>query len=319
MFNLKSGEQRNIVFVQFHPADVLRHDVAHELPGLLINGLGVDQNFADFLVKVIADRPNDQAAFLIDQIGAALLIGGGLDCSPKLHQIAQVPVEFLNRTADTCGTGDYAHAGGHFELGNGVAQFIALFAFDATRYTAAARVIGHQNDIAPGEADECGQRRALGATLVLVDLDNQLLAFAQSLFDGNFGRICFRIAKKRAADFLERKKSMTFIAVVYECRFQTRFDAGDDTLVDIALALFFSGCFYIKVYQLLAIYNRDTQFFSLGRVKQHTLHYLLSRAHFSRGGQTWRRQCGAGLTGFPSSDNSWVVEDDSYVGPKVYR
>ena len=127
-------------------------------------------------------------------------------------------------------------------------------------------------------------------------------------------RIGIGILEKRAADFLEGKESMALVAVVYESGFEAGFNAGDDTLVDIALALLFSGCFYIEVDELLAIDDRDTQFFRLGRVKQHALHFLFSRAHFFTGrtnlaAPLWREA----FTGFPSSDNSWVEEDDSYL------
>jgi hypothetical protein len=54
--------------------------VAHELPRLLIDILGIDENFADVLVEIIADGPNDETGFLVDQERAGLLLGGILDC-----------------------------------------------------------------------------------------------------------------------------------------------------------------------------------------------------------------------------------------------
>ena len=247
--------------------------MAHELPGLFINSLGIDEDFADFLVEIVADGANDQTAFLINQVCAALLLGGGFDRSPQLHQVTQVPVQFLDRASDSRGAGNDAHAVGYFELVDRVPQFVAFFAFDASGNAAAARIVRHEDDIAAGEADERGQGRAFGTALVLVDLDDKLLAFAQGFPDGDPGRIGVGILEKRAADFLERKESMALVAVIYEGGLEAGFNAGDDTLVDIAFALLFSCCFDIEVDELLAIDDRDTQFFRLGRIKQHTLHF----------------------------------------------
>ena len=64
-----------------------------------------------------------------------------------------------------------------------VAQLVAVLALDAARDAAAARIVRHQHQVAAGERDERGQRRALVAALVLVDLDDELLAFAQRVLD----------------------------------------------------------------------------------------------------------------------------------------
>ena len=80
---------------------------------------------------------------------------------------------------------------------------------------------------------------------------------------------------------------MTIAAIVDKRRLETGLDAGDDTFIDIALALFFSGSFDIQVDELLAIDDRDAQLFCVGRVKQHALHFCSPALTYSRGGQTW--------------------------------
>jgi hypothetical protein len=47
----------------------------HELLRLLEDLVGIDQDFADVGLEVIADGADDQAAFLVDQEGALLLLG----------------------------------------------------------------------------------------------------------------------------------------------------------------------------------------------------------------------------------------------------
>ena len=65
------------------------------------------------------------------------------------------------------------------ELAHGVAQFAAVLALDAARDAAGARVVGHQHQVAAGQGDEGGERRALVAALLLVDLDHDLAALAE--------------------------------------------------------------------------------------------------------------------------------------------
>ena len=68
-------------------------------------------------------------------------------------------------------------------------------------------------------------------------------------------------------------------AVIDEGRFEAGLDAGDDPLVDVALALLFAGGFDIEVNELLTINDGDAQLFHLRRVKQHSLHcYHLPRS-----------------------------------------
>jgi hypothetical protein len=171
MFDLKAREQRHVILVPLHLVGVGGHDVAHELARLLKDRLGVDQDLADIGLKQIADRADHETAFLVDQERAFLRAVGFFNRAPELNEVIQVPLQLLGRAADAGGAADGAHALGDLQLIHDLAQLGALFALDAARHAAAARIVGHQHQIAPGEADIGRQRRALVATLVLVDLD----------------------------------------------------------------------------------------------------------------------------------------------------
>src|SRR6266581_1155955 len=137
--------------------------------------------------------------------------------------------------------------------------------------------------VAPGKADEGGERGALVAALVLLDLDDQFLAFIESVLDPRAADVDAGL-EILARDFLEGKKSVPLGAVVHERGFEAGLDPGDDTLVDVAFSLFFCGRFYVEVYEFLAFDNSDTEFLGLCRVKEHALHcFVLPRA---RAGQT---------------------------------
>src|SRR6185369_4568310 len=243
------------------------------------------QQLADVRMEVIADRANDEARFLVDQERARLQLRGILDRAPELNEVVQVPLQLFGRAPDTGGARDDAHPGGNVELVDRVAQLVALLALDAPRDAASARIVRHQHEIAAGEGDVRGERRALVAALVLVDLDDQLHAFAQLLVRTS-ATAAFAVAvvapaaviaaaaalEVLARDFLERQEAVAFGAVIDEARLETGLDAGDDGFVDVALALLLARGFAVEVDQLLAVDDRHPELFRLGGVEQHALH-----------------------------------------------
>ena len=69
---------------------------------------------------------------------------------------------------------------GTWQLVHRLAQLVAVLALDAARDAAAARVVRHQDEVAAGQADEGREGGALVAALVLLDLDDELLAFGSA-------------------------------------------------------------------------------------------------------------------------------------------
>ena len=60
---------------------------------------------------------------------------------------------------------------------------------------------------------------------------------------------------------------MALFAVIDESRFKAGFHTGNDTLVDVALALFLRGRFNVEIDEFLTIDNGDTEFFGLCRIE----------------------------------------------------
>ena len=82
VLDLEAAKQRRIVAVSFHFVGVLRHDMRHELLGLLVHVVGVDQNVTNVRVKVIANRTNHQARFLVNQECAFATLGSAVNGGP---------------------------------------------------------------------------------------------------------------------------------------------------------------------------------------------------------------------------------------------
>ena len=240
VLDLEARKQRHIVAVALHARHVAGHHVFHEGVGLVVHLVGVDQDFADVGLEVVADRADHETAFLIDQEGAGLRLRRTFDRRPQLQQVVQVPLQLFGVAADAGGAGDQAHAGGHFELIHRFAQLGAIVAFDPARHTAATRIVRHQHQVAAGQRNEGGQRGALAATFILVDLDDQFLADVQRVLDAGAARLQIRL-EVDLGDFLERQEAVAIGTVVDEAGFETGFDPGDDRLVYIAFSLFLAG------------------------------------------------------------------------------
>ena len=218
MFDLEAAEQRRVVAVALDLVRRLGHHVGHELLGLVVDVVGVDQDLADVGGEVVADRANDQRAFLVDQERALARLGRAVDGAPQLEHVVQVPLQLGRRAADAGGAGDQAHAFRVFELVEVFLQFLAVFALDAPAHAAAARVVGHQHQVTPGQADEGGQCRALVAALFLFHLHQQFLAFAHHVLDLG-GAHVDAFAEVVARDFLERQEAVAVFAIVDETGF----------------------------------------------------------------------------------------------------
>src|SRR5574340_575260 len=153
VFDLEAREQRHVVDVALDAIHVVRHHRAHERQGLLVDVFGIDQDFADFRIEVVADGAHHQAAFQVDQRRGFFEFRRAFDRIPQLLEVIQVPLQLFFVAPDTGRARDDAHALRHFNVRQHFAQLVAFFAFDAARYAAAARVVGHQHDVAASQAD----------------------------------------------------------------------------------------------------------------------------------------------------------------------
>ena len=205
--------------IKLYTAYRVRHHVLHEALGLLVNLFSVDQDFSDVLRVIVADCTNHQARFLINQQRRLVAFGRAINGSPQLQQVVQVPLQLFRRATDASGAGDGAHAVGHFELCHRIAQFVAVFAFDAARNATTAWVVRHQHQIATGQRDEAGERGTLVAAFVFFDLNDDFLTDPEIV--RNLVAIHLAIdVHHRAGNFFERQKAVPLGAVVDETGFE---------------------------------------------------------------------------------------------------
>ena len=291
MLDLKAGKKRRVVTVAFDAPDHVRHDMPHELLGLLADIVGIKENLADVGGEIIADCTNHQARFLIDQEGARGRSRRRLDGAPQLHHVAEVPLELFLGATQPGRTRNQAHAGRQFEPVHDLAQFLALLTFNTTRHTAAARVIGHQNKIAPGQRNIGCECRTLVAALFLFDLNEQLLAFGDRILDTGFRGLNARL-EIGFRDFLEGQKTVTVFAIVHKAGLETGLDPGDNALIDIALSGLAPRRLDVDIDELLAIDDRDAQLFRVRRIEQHAFHSKTSDSRNQRGARGQRINAG---------------------------
>ncbi len=234
-FDLEAVEQRDAVFVKLDLAGVLRHHLTDEGQCFFLGFDAVDQDFTDILTQVVADGADDDVAFLVDKERGGAIEGRFLDGGPQLQQVIEVPLHFFAAAAQACSTNDQTHVGWRDQAIEGFTQFVALFTFDTTRDAAGTRVVGHQNQVAAGKADEGGQGCALVATFFFLDLDDDFLAFAQDVLDVD---AAFRgFLEVLAGDFLEGQKAVALRAEIDKGSLKAGFDASDSAFIDVGLLL----------------------------------------------------------------------------------
>ena len=155
-------------------------------------------------------------------------------------EVVEVPLQLLGGAADAGGAHDGAHAVGDLQLVHDLAHLVAVFAFDAARDAAGARVVRHQHEEAAGEADERGEGRALVAAFFLLDLDDDFLALGQQLADVHAAALRL-LPEVVLGDFLQRQEAVALRAVVDEAGFERGLDAGDPAFIDVGFLLFAGG------------------------------------------------------------------------------
>ena len=193
--------------------------MAHELLSLIVDVVGVDQDVADVAVEVIANGTNDQAGFLVNQEGAFGTLRGAVNGGPQLEQIVQVPLQLGCAATNTCRAGNDGHPFGILQLVHGFFEFCAVVAFNASADATTARVVGHEDHISAGQADEGGEGRALVATLFFFHLHQKFLAFANHIVDAGLAdRNAFR--EELAGYFFERQEAVALFTVVDEAGFK---------------------------------------------------------------------------------------------------
>ena len=128
-FDLVAGEQRHAVFVALQLLEILRHDLLHELARGLEQSRVIDQNFGDVTAQIVAQGPDDDVTVLEYQKrgrGRGCLVDG----FPKLHQVIEVPLQFLGGLAYPGGAQDQPDVFRDLHSCHRLAGFVAIRAFD---------------------------------------------------------------------------------------------------------------------------------------------------------------------------------------------
>ena len=131
MLDLKAREQRCVVTIMLDDIDLARHHQRHKVLGLFVDISGIDQDFADFIVEVVAYGANHQVAFQINQerrgvealalardialfIFSFLMLrhGRAVNGFPQLEQVVQVPFKLFSLASNGSGARDHTHAVG---------------------------------------------------------------------------------------------------------------------------------------------------------------------------------------------------------------
>ena len=265
--DLVTGEQRRVVVIQLQLVLKIGHHLLHERLGLVVDLFGIDQDFADVLAQVIADRADDDVGFLVHQEGRFTGFRRLGDRAPQLEQVVEVPLQFLGAAAQAGGAHDHAHFVGDVQAAQGFLELLALLALDAAGNAAGARVVGHQHQVAAGQADKGGERGAFVTALLFVHLNDDFLTFLDHILDIDAALDVLGVfLEVLAGNFLEGQETVTLGAEVHEGGFQGRLDAGDLAFIDVGFFLFAGAMLDVQIIKSLAIHQRHPDFFRMAGV-----------------------------------------------------
>ncbi len=183
-FDLEAREQRLVVSIELHVLGVGRHEHFHEVLGLAIGLIALDDHLVHVLGVEVADRTLDEVAFLIDKAGRLRLQCQVAHAFPEAQQVIEVALDLGPGALGAGGPDDQAHALRHFHVARHFLEAAAVTGVgDLAGNTTATGGVGHQHAIAPGQRHVGGECRALVAAFFLHDLHQQDLAALDDFLD----------------------------------------------------------------------------------------------------------------------------------------
>ena len=184
LLDLVAVKQRDAVDIGLNALGMRRHQHFHEILGGAVSGVALHQDFVDFLGIKIPDRAFDQIGLFIGQGGRCRAQRQLAHAVPEPQQVFVIAFDFGLAPLLTGGAHDQPHALGHGEIVNDRLEFLAVgLAGDLTTDAAAARRVGHQDAVAPGQRQISRQRSTLVAAFFLDHLDQQDLPAFDDFLD----------------------------------------------------------------------------------------------------------------------------------------
>ena len=131
----------------------MRHHLLDELGCFFVSRLAVDQDFADLVGEVVAQRAHDRIALTVDEEWRWPFQHDIENCVPDGKQILDVPGEFLGTAFDTGRAQDDTHPVRHIDSRQRLSRQIAIVPDDTSRYAPGTVLVRFQDDEPAGEAD----------------------------------------------------------------------------------------------------------------------------------------------------------------------
>ena len=272
----------DFALVQARASGLVGENQRHKGADLLVVGGVVADDLGDIGAVVVADGAQEDVVFAVDEDGSLLLFAGLGQGFPEFEQVVQVPAEFLGGAAEAGGAEDDGHSARGVEFAQALHHFVAGAAVALLGDLASAGLQGHQHEVASREGDVHGERGALFGDMVAADLHQHAVALFQRGGRGGGGGVRVGggglavfgrgVLNEDAGDVLERKESVFFVAEVYKGGLQRGLYAGDDALVDVALAVFASGDLVVEVGEASVFGDDDAAFLRVLGADENSLH-----------------------------------------------
>ena len=270
----------DFALVQPRASGLVGENQRHEGGDFLVVRRIVAHHFRHIGTMVVADGAQQDVVFAVDEDGTLLFFAGFGEGFPEFEQVVQIPAQFLGGAPESGGAENDGHSARRAEFAQALHHFVAGAAVALLGDLAPAGLQRHQNQIASRQRDVHGERGALFGDMVASDLHQHAVALldgGRGGDGGEFGGVGFfavvaAVLVEDARDVLEGEESVFVVAEVDEGGLKGGLNAGDDALVDVALAVFASGDFVVEVGEASVFGDDDPAFFGMLGADENSFH-----------------------------------------------
>ena len=235
----------------------------------LVNVLVVHQNGFDIRGKIVPDGAGDEVQVPVQQAGRGLGLSGLFDVLPELQQIVQVFGEFPGGRGLAGGADNEPHLRGQAQFLGQLLEALALFLLFDLPGDPQMGLLGQKHQPTAGKGYIGAEIGPLGGGLLLIDLDDEFLAFAQHPLNFGLGLALGLFLVPVGVHFRQGQEAVAFPAVINEGRLEAGLDIGHHPLVNIGFGGFPGGGFQGQFFHLPFFHDGHPEFLCIRGVDEH--------------------------------------------------
>ena len=259
VLHLVAGKDGQLVRIKLQGIDLPGRRHPQPAAQLLEDVRVVHQDGGNVRGQIVPDGAGDEVQVPVKEAGRLLCRRGLVQVFPLLQEKLQVLGQILVFGLLAGGADDETHLRGQADLLGQLLQAGPLiFSFNLAGDPQVG-LPGQEHHITAGQGDVGAEIGPLGAGLFLVDLDDDLLAFAQHSLNFGLGLALNRLLIVVGVHLRQGQEAVAFAAVIDEGRLEAGLDVDHQSLVNVGFGLLPGGGFQGKLVQLALLHDANAK------------------------------------------------------------